>query len=162
MCVGYVQDKTNKKGKIAHYTLSWSPWKSCRKLAWVPVVPFTPRKRRSSRARCRLRMSMVRSCSHKHARFPTVVSWAGLWEMEVRRKPETPQVALQKLLKTLQTRCLDRPPAAVSRLTGSVWSQALGGRHISPQSLPVGQWLWLTVRQLAEAFRVVTYKAITF
>lgn len=59
-------------------TLPWSPWKSCRKLAWVPVVPLTPRKRRSLRARCRFRMSMAKSCSQRHARFPTVVSWAGL------------------------------------------------------------------------------------
>lgn len=62
-------------------TLSWSPWKSCRKLAWVPVVPFTPRKRRSSRARWRFRMSMARSWSHRHALLPTVVNWAGLVEV---------------------------------------------------------------------------------
>lgn len=66
------------------YTLSWSPWKSCRKLAWVPVVPLTPRKRRSSRARSRFLTSITKSCSHRHARFPTVVNWAGLYREEER------------------------------------------------------------------------------
>lgn len=60
------------------HTLLWSPSKSCRKLAWVPVVPFTPRKRRSSRARSRFCRSMHKSWIHKQQRFPTVVSWAGL------------------------------------------------------------------------------------
>lgn len=59
-------------------TLLWSPSKSCKKLAWVPVVPFTPRKRRSSRARSRLCRSMHKSWIHKQQRFPTVVSCAGL------------------------------------------------------------------------------------
>lgn len=59
-------------------TLLWSPSKSCRKLAWVPVVPFTPRKRRSSRARSRFCRSMHKSWIHKQQRFPTVVSCAGL------------------------------------------------------------------------------------
>ncbi|CUS13017.1 unnamed protein product [Tuber aestivum] len=53
-------------------TLSWSPLKIARKEACVPVVPFTPRKPRSERARVRLRRSMRRSWIQRQARFPTV------------------------------------------------------------------------------------------
>ena len=42
-------------------TLSWSPSNSARKLACVPVVPLTPRKPRSSRARFILRRSQSSS-----------------------------------------------------------------------------------------------------
>ena len=45
--------------------------------ACVPVVPFTPRKPRSSRARVRLRRSHRKSWIQSVARFPTVVSCAG-------------------------------------------------------------------------------------
>jgi hypothetical protein len=38
-------------------TFSWSPSKRDRKDAWVPVVPFTPRNPRSSKARFMLRRS---------------------------------------------------------------------------------------------------------
>ncbi|CAN8003318.1 unnamed protein product, partial [Ixodes hexagonus] len=58
-------------------TLPWSPSKSCRKLAWVPVVPLTPRKRSLSRARSRFSKSISRSWTQRQARFPTVVSCAG-------------------------------------------------------------------------------------
>ena len=44
-------------------TLSWSPSKRARKDAWVPVVPLTPRKPMSSRARWMLRRSQRSSCS---------------------------------------------------------------------------------------------------
>jgi hypothetical protein len=60
------------------FTLLPSPWKSAMNEAWVPVVPLTPRKRRSSRTLLSARSSISRSWSHRQARFPTVVSWAGL------------------------------------------------------------------------------------
>lgn len=43
----------------------------------VPVVPLTPRNRRSSRARSRFLRSLSRSWIHRQARLPTVVSCAG-------------------------------------------------------------------------------------
>lgn len=58
-------------------TLSWSPPNMARNEAWVPVVPLTPRKPRSARARVRLRRSQRRSWIQRQARLPTVVSWAG-------------------------------------------------------------------------------------
>lgn len=63
---------------VPHNTFWWSPSKSCRKLACVPVVPFTPRKRSSSRTRFKFWRSMQRSWIQRQQRFPTVVSWAGL------------------------------------------------------------------------------------
>ena len=59
-------------------TFSSSPSKRARKLAWVPVVPLTPRNRRLLRAFSRLRRSISRSWVHRQARLPTVVNWAGL------------------------------------------------------------------------------------
>ena len=53
------------------------PLKSCRKEACVPVVPFTPRNLRSSRALRMARSSINRSWSQRVALFPTVVNWAG-------------------------------------------------------------------------------------
>ena len=52
-------------------TFAWSPSKRDRKLAWVPVVPFTPRKPRSSRARLRFRRSQRSSYPHidEHTTF---------------------------------------------------------------------------------------------
>ena len=58
-------------------TLAWSPSKSVRKLAWVPVVPLTPRQRTVAR-RCAISArSRTRSCAQRQARLPTVVSCAG-------------------------------------------------------------------------------------
>ena len=48
-----------------------------RKLACVPVVPLTPRKGSSLRRKSRSCKSSMSSCSQRHARLPTVVSWAG-------------------------------------------------------------------------------------
>ena len=59
-------------------TLSWSPSNSSRYDACVPVVPFTPRNLSSFLTRSALPRSSSRSCIHRHARLPTVVSWAGL------------------------------------------------------------------------------------
>ncbi len=59
-------------------TFLWSPLKSWRKLAWVPVVPLTPRKRMSSHVRCSALRSSSKSWIHIQARLPTVVSCAGL------------------------------------------------------------------------------------
>lgn len=63
---------------IQLHTLSSSPSNRLRKLACVPVVPFTPRNRMFSQAFSRFRRSISKSWIHRHARFPTVVSWAGL------------------------------------------------------------------------------------
>ena len=58
-------------------TFSWSPWKSSRKLACVPVVPFEPRALRLAR-RCSISArSMTKSYAQRQARLPTVVGWAG-------------------------------------------------------------------------------------
>lgn len=73
-------------------TLSWSPSKSCKKLACVPVVPFTPRNLNSSRARSRLWRSMQRSWIHRQQRLPTVVSWAGLKEHRILLKNKPVQL----------------------------------------------------------------------
>lgn len=53
------------------------PLNNWRKDAWVPVVPFTPRNFRSSLARRMALSSIASSWSHRVARLPTVVSWAG-------------------------------------------------------------------------------------
>lgn len=68
--------RTNQENIIA--TFSWSPSNRVRKLAWVPVVPFTPLNLKSSRALVRFLRSIMRSDSQRLALFPTVVSWAGL------------------------------------------------------------------------------------
>lgn len=68
--------RTNQENIIA--TFSWSPSNRVRKLAWVPVVPFTPLNLKSSRALVRFLRSIRRSDSQRLALFPTVVSWAGL------------------------------------------------------------------------------------
>ena len=60
-------------------TLEWSPLKRVKKLACVPVVPLTPRNRRSPLVRWRLRISITKSLAHKQALFPTVVNCAGLF-----------------------------------------------------------------------------------
>jgi len=59
-------------------TLPESPSKSWRKLAWVPVVPLTPRNLRSVRFLFRFLRSIRRSDTHRQVRLPTVVSCAGL------------------------------------------------------------------------------------
>ena len=58
-----LQRSFEKKGirRKTRPTLSWSPSNSARKLACVPVVPLTPRKPRSSRARLMLRRSQSSS-----------------------------------------------------------------------------------------------------
>ena len=61
-----------------HLTLLWLPPKRARKLAWVPVVPFTPRNFKSLQALFRLLKSISRSDSQIEARLPTVVNCAGL------------------------------------------------------------------------------------
>lgn len=58
-------------------TFAWSPSNKAKKEAWVPVVPLTPRKPKSSLARWRLRKSHKSSWIQRVARLPTVVSWAG-------------------------------------------------------------------------------------
>lgn len=68
--------RTNQENIIA--TFSWSPSNRVRKLAWVPVVPFTPLNLKSSQALVRFLRSIRRSDSQRLALFPTVVSWAGL------------------------------------------------------------------------------------
>ena len=68
--------RINQENIIA--TFSWSPSNRVRKLAWVPVVPFTPLNLKSSRALVRFLRSIRRSDSQRLALFPTVVSWAGL------------------------------------------------------------------------------------
>jgi hypothetical protein len=60
-------------------TLELSPLNSCKNDACVPVVPFTPRNLKSSLARRNALSSISNSWSQRHARLPTVVSWAGLW-----------------------------------------------------------------------------------
>ncbi len=55
--------KTKKTGGVAHHTLSWSPSKSCRNVACVPVVPFTPLIGRSSMHRSRAATSSTKSCA---------------------------------------------------------------------------------------------------
>ena len=58
-------------------TFSSSPSNSSMKLAWVPVVPLVPRKRRVATWYSRFSMSIISSFIHSVARLPTVVSWAG-------------------------------------------------------------------------------------
>ena len=58
-------------------TFAWSPSKSSRKVACVPVVPFTPRKGSVATRWSRSARSSTRSCIQSVARLPTVVSCAG-------------------------------------------------------------------------------------
>ena len=58
-------------------TFAWSPPKSSRKLACVPVVPFTPRSGSVAMRWSRSARSSTRSCIQSVARLPTVVSCAG-------------------------------------------------------------------------------------
>ena len=57
--------------------VSWSPSKSSRKLAWVPVVPLDPSSFRLPCTYSRSSRSIRNSCSHRVALLPTVVGWAG-------------------------------------------------------------------------------------
>ena len=59
------------------------PWNNWRNEACVPVVPFTPRKRRLSRTVRRAFSSIRRSWIHKQALFPTVVSCAALSDIRL-------------------------------------------------------------------------------
>ena len=59
-------------------TFAWSPSNSSRKLACVPVVPFTPRKGSVAMRCSRSARSSTRSCIHSVARLPTVVELRGL------------------------------------------------------------------------------------
>lgn len=58
-------------------TLAWSPSKSARYDACVPVVPTVPRNGRSAMVRASNFSSIAKSCSHSDARLPIVTSWAG-------------------------------------------------------------------------------------
>ncbi len=73
-------------------TLAPSPSNSSRKLAWVPVVPLMPRTGVVAMRWSRSSRSSSRSCSHRQARLPTVVGWAG-WKWVKPRVGWSAQVA---------------------------------------------------------------------
>ena len=58
-------------------TFAPSPSNSSMKLTWVPVAPRLPSSFSEDRAKLTSSRSIVKSCIHSVARFPTVVSWAG-------------------------------------------------------------------------------------
>src|SRR5208337_3720003 len=58
-------------------TLASSPLNRAKKLAWVPVVPLTPRNLSSERRRSISDRSRISSWHQSVARLPTVTSWAG-------------------------------------------------------------------------------------
>ena len=88
-------------------TLSWSPSKSARKLACVPVVPLAPRKPMSSRARLRLRRSQRNSCAQSQ-RF-RAWRYSGCANLE----PECRPLANSGQLSRLEVREAERRQVAI-------------------------------------------------
>ena len=71
-------DALRRPARSSSRTLAWSPSKSVRKLACVPVVPLTPRRRRVAEPMVDLLEVEQRGPgATEQARLPTVVSWAG-------------------------------------------------------------------------------------
>jgi hypothetical protein len=99
----------------ARATRSWSPRTTPRKLACVPVVPFTPRQGSVANAMIEGRPDpSTRSCIHKVARLPTVVGCARL---QVR-------VAKRRLGAPLASECREAPRSTVARGHGAASCRA--------------------------------------